>query len=130
MATIDKLRAVNKKQSLNVPTVVEEDVAEIEEFFGITDAKESKPAENIKAPQIKVEEQKKRGPGRPKTRVEGEMYSQIHVNLPESLKQKVMQAITCHRSNMNSYIISLIEKDIAANGDKYEDLYNSLAMFN
>ena len=130
MATIDKLRAVNKKQPLNSPTVVEEDVAEIEEFFGINDTKDSKPAEIIKVPQIKIEEQKKKGPGRPKTRVEGEIYSQIHVNLPESLKQKVMQAIACHRSNMNSYIISLIEKDIEINGEKYENLYNSLAMFN
>lgn len=71
----------------------------------------------------------KKSVGRPKKRDDNENYSQIHINLPESLKIRAQQAITCRRTNMNSYIISLIEKDMKENGEDYDSLYRSLAKF-
>ena len=140
MSSIDKLRAINQKQKLNKPTVVKEDVEQIEAFYGINERNietvlsEKTEPDAVPVPENVITIDKpapvvKKGPGRPKTRQVGEVYNQVHINLPESLKQMVQKATVCHRTNMSSYVISLIEKDIKENGSDYEALYSSLAKY-
>ncbi len=137
MSKVDELRKANSSlfdDELDKTTVVEEDAKEIESFYGISGIPEEPtpqitPELKTAIPYEKIDVVVKRAAGRPKTRIDNELYSQIHINLPESLKIKARQAITCRRTNMNSYIVSLIEKDISENGEEYDSLYRSLAKF-
>ena len=135
MSKIDELRRKNSNiadGSLEKTTVVVEDVKEIEGFYGINESESESQPEVDTVPHIYEAPQnagKKRGVGRPKLRADNEIYSQIHINLPESLKIRAQQAITCRRMNMNAYIVALIEKDMKENGEEYESLYKSLAKF-
>ncbi len=135
MSTIDRLRAVNNasiQNELDKTTVVKEDVEEIEEFYGINKPEVPvKEEEPVKEPRILAPRTSavKRTVGRPKTRSDNESYSQVHINLPESLKLRVQQATVCHKTNMNSYIVSLIEKDIRENGSDYQNIYETMSKY-
>lgn len=143
MSTIDRLRAANNNtlnEELNRPTVVTEDAEEIVQYFGLEESEKSdnepeKQAETAVASHIKEDSEalktagEKRTVGRPRKRAENEIYAQVHINLPESLKDKVQKASICHKTSVNSYIISLIEKDININGKDYDTIFNAMKRF-
>ncbi len=76
----------------------------------------------------KQETQKgKRKPGRPKQKVEETKI--INVAVPESVITKLEIAKVCYKDNITMYINTLIEKDLAENYEKYENMYKQLNEF-
>lgn len=63
--------------------------------------------------------------GRPKERTD-EKYLQVHLIMPESLKNEIQKAIICHRTNMNSYLLDLIKADLKKNGSDYNSVYETI----
>lgn len=65
--------------------------------------------------------------GRPKTKTEETRT--INIAVPISVLEKMDVAKVCYGNNLTGYINKLIEKDIAANYNKYETINNSLNDF-
>lgn len=84
-----------------------------------SDIKETTPFQN----KIK-EENTKPKVGRPK--IKTEETKTINIAVPVSILEKLNMIKKCYGNNLTEYINILIEKDIAVNYEKYEQVLNSL----
>ncbi len=132
LSTIDRLRAANNapQKNLNQPTVVKDDVEEIEEFFGLKEGSEPNDVSLSQEPRNEGElvVASKKKVGRPKTR-DDQKYVQVHLVMPETTKSEIQKACLCHRTNMNGYIMELIQEDLLKNGAGYNSIYETMAKY-
>lgn len=77
------------------------------------------PVQTTEVPvQATEEAPKKRSAGRPKTKTED--CKTINVAIPVSLLEKMNVAKVMYKDNLTLYVNKLIEKDIEANYERYE----------